>query len=222
MTPNGHPILVLAPHPDDETLGCGGTVKLLTRAGVDVDVCFMTRGEQGSEAPEAATAEDRRRLAAVRSSEAQAACRVLGVRQVLFLDGADGRLGDQPHLADALRAVLRAGGYGRVFCPGPQESHPDHVATFRLFRQALRHYPEPLQVWLYEVWTPLVPTICIPIDATLDAKLEALAAHQSQLAWMDYANAFRGLAAYRGLFCAGARCAEAFVAGDRQMILDVR
>lgn len=212
-------VLVLAPHPDDESLGCGGTIKLLTESGTPVDVLYVTRGELGLEAPETATAAVRHRLAEVRSAEATAACRVLGVRAVDFLDGTDGRLAEQPHLATELRSRLRTGRYARTFCPGPQERHPDHLATYRLLQEALRDSVEPLQIWLYEVWTPLLPTVFVPIDGTIEAKLAAIRCHESQLACLDYLAAFHGFAAYRSLFCAGSRFAEAFIAADREAVL---
>jgi len=101
-------VLVIAPHPDDESLGCGGTIKLLTEADTAVDVCFLTRGEQGTEAPglgsEAAQAE----LARVRSREACAAARVLGVDRTFFLEGRDGRLAEDRHVAGRLVELLAA------------------------------------------------------------------------------------------------------------------
>src|SRR3954471_13435221 len=84
-------VLVLAPHPDDETFGCGGTIRMLTESGVDVDVAFMTRGEQGLTGAAGRTEAAARQLAEVRTREAQAACGVLGVRSVFFLEGSDTR-----------------------------------------------------------------------------------------------------------------------------------
>jgi len=211
-------IAILSPHPDDETFGCGGTIKLLTQSGAHVDVIYMTRGERGLEVLDDTTPETFADLAATRTREAQEACRILGVRHVHFLNGSDGDLSAQPNLSTELALRLHEGNYDRVFCPWPHERHPDHQATYRHFQQALLTYLAPLQVWLYEVWTPLRPNICVPIDATMAAKVEAMQAHQSQLAYLDYLSAFRGLASYRSLFCVGSRFAEAFIAGDRQLM----
>jgi LmbE family N-acetylglucosaminyl deacetylase len=212
-------ILILSPHPDDESLGCGGAIRLLAQSGALVDVLYLTRGELGGEAPEAQSSEDRRQLAEVRSAEAREACRILGVRGIDFLDGVDGGLEKQSHLAGELLRRLIAESYGRIFCPWQQEKHPDHVATFRHLVTALRHYPAPMLVWLYEVWTPLPPTVCVPIDATMSVKEDAIRAHRSQLTCLDYLSAFRGLAAYRSLMCPGSRFAEAFIATDAHTLL---
>ncbi|MDX1948599.1 MAG: PIG-L deacetylase family protein [Pirellulaceae bacterium] len=211
---DGQQVLVLSPHPDDETFGCGGTLRLLASAGAEIDVLYMTRGELGVDAPESSTPASRERLATLRSTEAHAACQLLGAREVNFLAGRDGQLCEQPELATDIAAQLGRHGYSRVFCPWSEESHPDHRATCHLLKWALGGFSGTLDVWLYEVWTPLRPAVYVPIDATIEAKLAAAQCHQSQLACLDYVSGFRGLAAYRALACAGAKFAEAFQTCD--------
>lgn len=215
-------ILVLAPHPDDESLGCGGTVKLLTQAGMQVDVVLMTRGENGIDAPGQQPAAIHEQLAVTREAEVRAACAVLGVRAVEFMNGIDGGLMHQPHLVKPLASVLNAGNYQRIFAPWYGEAHPDHVATFRLLQRALVESALRPAVWLYEVWTPLVPTDHVPIDTTIAAKREAVQQHQSQLECLDYLNGFLGLAAYRALACPPSRYAEAFLTLDTPTLINVK
>lgn len=204
------PVLVVAPHPDDESLGCGGTIKHLTLSDVPVDVVFMTRGELGQAAAAEATRDQKESVAATRSAEAAAACKILGVRNVSFLDGADGGLSDQPQIADALAEVIAHEPYQRVFCPGPDEDHPDHRAAYRFTRLALERRSPKSDLWLYEVWSPLVPNTYVPVGGTIEYKKAAIECHRSQLELLDYTAAFVGLAAYRAIFCRGARFAEAF------------
>ncbi|HEY5311710.1 MAG TPA: PIG-L deacetylase family protein [Pirellulales bacterium] len=205
-----HPVAVIAPHPDDESLGCGGTIKHLTLSDVPVDVIFLTRGELGLAAAADATQEQKASLAAIRSAEATAACKVLGVRNVLFLDGADSRVAEQPEVASAMIEALSREPYQRVFCPGPEEDHPDHRAAYEFTRAALPRVAQAVDLWLYEVWTPLKPNTYVPIGGTIDYKRAAIQCHRSQLELLDYTAAFVGLAAYRAIFCRGARFAEAF------------
>lgn len=203
-------ILVLAAHPDDESLGCGGTIAQLARNGAAVDVVYLTRGELGVDAPEAATPESRQRLAARRSEEAAAACATLGVRDIIHLDGRDGEIARHPELAERLRSLLSARGYQRVFCPWWNDGHPDHQATFRWFQQAATSVANPPQAWLYEIWTPMEPTALVPIDGTIEIRRAAVREHVSQLSVLDYLTAFDGLAAYRALRCPPSRYVEAF------------
>jgi N-acetylglucosamine malate deacetylase 1 len=173
-------VLVLAPHPDDESFGCGGTVRLLTSSGGQVDVVYLTRGELGAENVESTTLGDQERLAVQRSDEGRQACRVLGVSGVQFLAGRDGHLRSQPELAAEILRILADGQYRSVFCPWPLESHRDHAATFDMLVAALGQYPHQIEVWLYEVWTPLEPNMVIPIDSAIEAKVEAMRVHASQ------------------------------------------
>jgi LmbE family N-acetylglucosaminyl deacetylase len=208
------PVAVISPHPDDESLGCGGTLKHLTLSGIPVDVIYLTSGEMGCDTPEVATPETKVALAAVRAEEARGACSVLGVRRVEFLNGTDGGLASEPGLVNPLREILQRETYQRVFCPWPGEAHDDHRAAFQLTRAAMAALPACPDLWLYEVWTPMHANTYVPIDATVGFKQAAIERHRSQLKVLDYRAAFLGLAAYRALFCAGSRYAEAFLVQD--------
>lgn len=212
-------VLVLSPHPDDESLGCGGTLKLISSSGGQVDVVYMTRGRMGVEPGARATTEVQEDLAKRRTAEAEEACRILGASSVTFLEGHDTKLPTQPHLAQDILKLLVVKPYHSVFCPWPKDGHSDHMATYQLLHWALRQYGRDIDVWLYEVWTPLEPNIAIAIDTTIEAKIQAIRAHQSQLAVIDYEAAFRGLAAYRSLNCPSAKYAEAFFTCDSLSLL---
>jgi len=212
---------VLAPHPDDETFGCGGTIRMLSDSGIAVDVAFMTRGEQGAEGgpPTAAVS---RELAEVRSREAQAACEVLGVRNVIFLNGNDTQLSSQPQLAGSIALLLQNEGYQRVFCPWRHDSHEDHQATFELLKEAIGANHVTTSFWLYEVWKPLPANTFVPIDRTMEAKRRAIDQYRSQLTQLNYREGFVGLAAYRSLFCPSSSYAEAFLVCDRNELFNLR
>jgi len=216
------PVLVLAPHPDDETFGCGGTIRMLTEGGVAVDVAFLTRGEQGIEGGTAASLESSRQMGETRVQEAHAACAVLGVRSVRFLGGHDTRLADQPELALSIADLLRREGYQRVFCPWPHDSHDDHKATFTLLRSAAMQNHFTTSFWLYEVWKPLPANTFVPIDHTIEAKRRAMEQYQSQISQLNYREGFAGLAAYRSLFCPPSSYAEAFLVCDKNEILNLK
>lgn len=214
-------VLVLAPHPDDETFGCGGTIRMLTEGGIQVDVAFLTRGEHGVEGGQAADPSAMRQTAELRTREANAACDVLGVRSVIFLGGSDTCLSEQPHLVEAILALLAEGQYQRIFCPWPEDAHDDHKATFHLLREAIGRTASNPSFWLYEVWKPLPANTFVPIDRTVAHKQQAIRKYESQLSQLNYAEGFLGLAAYRSLFCPPSSFAEAFLVCDRQQILAV-
>lgn len=211
--------MVIAPHPDDETFGCGGTIGLVSESGTPVDVLFMTRGEQGHDRGADYPVTEQESLAAVRQEEATSACRILGVRQVTFLSGSDTQLAQQPHLAEDLLTLFKQGSFRRIFCPWKHDAHPDHQATFTILQLALRHYDGPMQIWLYEVWTPLPFNVVVPIDRTILQKKKAIEMYQSQLKQLNYRGGFMGLSAYRSTVCPPAIYAEAFLMCTKEEFL---
>src|SRR5581483_3324065 len=94
--PGAERVLVLAPHMDDETIGCGGALAQHVRAGANVHVVFLTDGRHGSGKLGALTGEARReaemQLVATRKEEALRALATLGVQGWTFLDVEDGTL----------------------------------------------------------------------------------------------------------------------------------
>jgi len=212
-------VLVLAPHPDDETFGCGGTIRLLSEGGTAVDVAFLTRGELGDFGSPGSAPQARAALADRRMCEARSACNVLGVREVFFLDGCDLRVREQPQLSAAIAQLFQKAPYQRVFCPWADDAHEDHRATFGWLRRAVALGDSPPQFWLYEVWKPLAANTFVPIDGTIGHKLRAIDQYPSQLTQMNYREAFLGLAGYRSLFCPPSKFAEAFLVCDRAALL---
>jgi LmbE family N-acetylglucosaminyl deacetylase len=148
--------VVLAPHPDDESLGCGGLVALKRELGVPVTVVFMTDGSWSHAAfVEPAVLADRRRR------EARAACARLGVAadEVHFLDFRDGNLAAHVDEAVArLDPILRSARATQVILPHPAERPSDHAATFfvaeHCVAQRLRTDYDALlyPVWLWDQW----------------------------------------------------------------------
>jgi LmbE family N-acetylglucosaminyl deacetylase len=212
-TPAAGRIAVLAPHMDDEVIGCGGTLALHVAAGADVTVVFLTDGSQGSTD---ATPGEAVRLTATRKQEAERALRELGVTKIVFLDGQDGGLGAGPNHAviGGLRAALEAVRPDIVYLPFFLEEHPDHRAASALLGRAVAGTPLTFQCHAYEVWTPLFPNCLVRIDDSIDAKRRALEHYQSQLAEADYLHTAIGLNAYRSsaMLDGSCRFAEAFFA----------
>jgi LmbE family N-acetylglucosaminyl deacetylase len=166
--------LVFAPHQDDETLGCGGTIALKRADGATVGCVFMTDG-----ATSHSTFMDGKELSRLRNDEALAATAVLGIprQQVHFLDLPDGRLAEyHPIAVGAVASLLRTYSPQQVFVPFRLDVTPDHEATYRIVSEAIASCGRPVQVCEYPVWTwnhwPWVPLSLRPSRDTL---LELLA-----------------------------------------------
>lgn len=225
-TPSNERIVVLAPHMDDEVIGCGGTLALHAACGADITIVFLTDGRGGG-AP-GATESARAALAATRKEESRLALADLGITKIMYLDGEDGRLGATAQLGTAadltvrLRAAIEAARPEILYLPSFLEEHPDHRAASALLAEAVRGTRLAFRCHAYEVWTPLFPNCFVRIDATIEAKRRALVHYQSQLAEADYLHTALGLNAYRSsAFLDGAcRYAEAFCSVSLPQYLD--
>jgi LmbE family N-acetylglucosaminyl deacetylase len=205
-------VAVLAPHPDDEILGCGGTIPKHLAAHEPVTVIFMTDGERTVGLVGTGKAAKRRQ----RRSEAVAAAAVVGLGKadLHFLDLDEGRI--SAAAGAALIEALQATGADLVYAPFPGDAHRDHAATTRLLASCLPELPAVRLIALYEVWTPLSPNCVVDITDTMEKKLTALRQYHSALALVDYQHTARGLAAYRtGAGLQGDGFAEAFCVLDR-------
>ncbi len=187
-------ILLLSPHPDDESLGCGGTLLRHLHRGDQVHVIFLTSGEQGGHGR--SPAETSRR----REAEARAAARVLGLRHFEFWHQPDGALRATVELVRRLRQKLRSYRPDRIYVTHDREMHPDHRRAARLVRRALSDYPgRRPEVLMYEVWTPIQQLEeIVDISPWLEQKLRAVRAYRSQCAVVGFVAAVKGLNRYRG------------------------
>ena len=183
-------VLCVAPHPDDNEIGMGGVIAQMTAAGVYVDYLTVTDGALG----DLGLHDPELDLAHVRKTEAIAAGQLLGVRDFYWLDLPDGTLRDVPALARAIAERLRQGGYDAVFCPDPwnaYEAHMDHVVVGRATAQAaiscnLRAYPEsthtaPCNLQAVGFYFTGKPNTVVDITGYFAQKMQAIAAHQSQI-----------------------------------------
>ena len=200
-------ILVVAPHPDDEAIGCGGAACLHIARGDRVVTAFLTSGELGlKHLPEA---EARR----IREEEATAAARILGTAEPRFLHLPDWEMGDDVDLAAAaLRPVIELERPGRIYLPHPADDHPDHRASHPIVVAALASWTEtPPELRGYEVWSPLGEfDIAEDISAVMPTKLDAVRCYRSQTAQFAYDRAAAGLGQYRGALAGRCAYAEVF------------
>lgn len=174
--------LCIGAHPDDVEIGMGGTVAGMVRRGRRVAIVDLTNGEPtpfGS--PE------------IRSAEADAAARVLGVERIT-LDLPNRYLFDSVAAREQLAGVIRRWKPRMLFVPFPEDSHPDHIAANSISEAARfyakftktdmpgePHYPARLYRYM-AVHARLVrePSFIVDITADLGTKMDALRCYESQ------------------------------------------
>jgi LmbE family N-acetylglucosaminyl deacetylase len=136
--------MAILAHPDDESLGFGGTLAKYAAAGVEVHLLTATRGEAGRYGefrPTDAGHPGRDKLAGIREAELRAAARTLGIKTISLLDYQDAKL-DQADPREAIRQI--ADHVRRIrpdvvltFGPDGAYGHPDHIAISQFTSAAL-------------------------------------------------------------------------------------
>ncbi len=219
--------LVVVAHPDDAEFYCGGTLALLARRGGAARIVVCTGGQRGGAGGEA--------LAARRRAEQESAAGRLGAVEAVVLGYQDGELADSEELRRDIAAEVRRFRPDAVFTFDSDHAyvqthtytyleHTDHraagAATLAVAypRAALpSFYPEQIEQGLAPHRVPELflfespaPDCYVDISEALEAKLAALAAHESQAAvWGGQVEVARRLAADAGIAC-GRAYAEAF------------
>jgi LmbE family N-acetylglucosaminyl deacetylase len=157
--------IVFSPHPDDETLGCGGTIIKKKRSGTDVTIVFMTDGRRSHE--HLISGDE---LKSIRAEEALAASQALGLEEneIVFLEFEDGKLNDnQISAINRVKEILLLQQPDEVFIPyykEPLSWSKDHLATNRIVVSALQIYGKkvfvyeyPIGFWCHWPWIVNVP-----------------------------------------------------------------
>jgi LmbE family N-acetylglucosaminyl deacetylase len=156
----GKPAIIFAPHQDDETLGCGGTIIRKKQAGANLQIVFMTDGCRSH-----AHLMTEIELKSIRANEALAAAQVLGVNEddVIFLEFQDGTLAqNQDKARERVKEIILRYRPEEIFIPYARDGVPDHDATNKIVISALKIggvnaaiYEYPIWFWRQLPWTSL-------------------------------------------------------------------
>jgi LmbE family N-acetylglucosaminyl deacetylase len=194
----GKRILVVTPHPDDETFTSGGTLALLARNGNEIHVVIYTNDNAGSRDPSMT----HQRLAAIRRSEEENACRILGipVQNIVWLGHDDGMLEyvDRRELTRQVAREIRRVRPDALFSVDPgapydQYHKSDHRSGAMITADAMRaaewrlYFPDleaaGLAAWDVPVaffYYSAQPNYTVDVTAVAELKARAAAAHTSQ------------------------------------------
>ncbi|MFA6963262.1 MAG: PIG-L family deacetylase [Patescibacteria group bacterium] len=196
---SGKRLLILAPHPDDDVLGCGGVIALNQKNGGKTVIVYM-----------------RERKNDVRRKEAEKAAALLGAETRFWGMGNDEIDGRVPDLLDELVSRFDPD----IICsPGLTDPHPEHYDVSAMLGKVLSRNNFKGEIWQYCVWQPIYANRLINIDSVIEIKKEAVLAHTSQLKDRPYLEAILGLNTYRAkMFGAGEYC-EAFLATNKKIYL---
>lgn len=212
-------VLIIAPHPDDEVLGCGGTIAKHASAGDEVYLCVVTKA-YSPEWPESEVEERKKEV--LRVSE------ILGIKKTYFLDLPTVKLDTLPQkeLNEAISQVVNEVRPEIVYVPHRGDVNRDHQLVFDSTMVATRpaHHPFIKKVLAYESlseteWAApfaenaFIPNVFVNISRTLETKLKAMSEYKLELKQFPHPRsleAISALAKIRGTQ-ANLNAAEAFV-----------
>jgi LmbE family N-acetylglucosaminyl deacetylase len=210
-------VLVFAGHPDDDVIGCGGSLAKHVKLGNQVSACYMTSGEAGS------LDYSKDELLTMREKEARNAAEVIGFHDLTFLRNPDGYLEYNKSNLKKLVELIREKQPNIVYVHHQSDGHQDHRTTFQLVNESLGRASVPKFqkykgtpwstdiVLAYEVWTPLSDFEYVEdISKFIDKKTAALRKHESQIKSIRFDEAADGLARFRGATTGKGKYCEVF------------
>lgn len=204
----GKKVLVLAPHPDDETLGCGGSLIQHVRYGDPVKILFLTDGGAGYAPPNA----DNPTYISLREQESQQACAVLGIEDLTFLQFPDRKLGKESTHYDNIKAVISSYQPELIYATSPIDLNPDHRATANMVWRAIQELQLQTELVFYEISTPLPINVLVDISQEIELKTKAIKQYKSQMIQINYLAISLSMNRLRSLTIANhAQYAEGFV-----------
>lgn len=181
--------LVLAPHFDDETFGCGG---LLIKYPQNVHVICLTDGKFGT------VKDDNNELVVIRKKEFLSVMENLGINSYEFIDIKDGKL---VFNFDKFKQI-EIYHYDYIFIPSYFENHKDHKAVTSLLKQLLKQkkHKNSLKVAFYEIWSAMtLPNYFLDITPFIKKKRELIRFYSSQNLNLWFFRGLIALNAYRGM-----------------------
>lgn len=192
------PVLIISPHPDDDVIGMGGTMRLFADAGRQVFSVYVTDGAEAGDDAGAA--------GALRCREALASLKIVRAQGAFFLHHASAALrrGAAGKAARQLQAILALLQPAELYLPSPFERHPTHRRVTRIALEAasIKKF-RTIRAWGYSVWGGvygLPGTRAVDISRCLRVKRKAIGQHASQTAKKPYDRGALGRNAYEGIY----------------------
>ena len=183
--------LIIAPHPDDESLGCGGSILRHIKAGSRVKVIFLTDGDKGDF--EGRFGAD---YVKMRRQSAQNAMEILGVKDYEFWSYKDRDLYSvEKEIKEKLFHTIETFSPSLIYPPSPLEAHPDHKTASEVVWE-LREKVE-IPIIFYEVLMALYPNVLVDITAEMELKKRAIESYFTEIYYNDYVTKVEGLNRFR-------------------------
>ena len=190
--PPGNRFLVISPHPDDDAIGCMGTLLKLRDNGSELRTLSIQSGNFTQDE---------------RISEINAAIRECDIQNCRLNKSSFPNAAD---LKDMISDEILTFQPDTILVPSPFENHDEHLRAFHAVADLLENNNE-INVMMYEVWGALMPNLVIPISETMEKKLSVIRMHGTQMEDIDYVRMVRGINEYRAAMNRLEGYAESFI-----------
>jgi LmbE family N-acetylglucosaminyl deacetylase len=214
--PFGKSMLVIAPHQDDEAIGCGGALALQVRSGRAASIVMLTDGADGCEE----FGFTRQAMMEMRNEESRRAAAAIAVTPI-FLNHPV--LADDASQIEELAEILVDRKADAVFIPFPLDGHRDHRTANYILAGALRKISWNVRVFGYEVWGMCIPNVVLIIDDVIETKTEMLRCFTFANSALDYVNSTLGLNMFHSRMLGAGMCryAERFFELPREEYIEL-
>ncbi|MCX8029947.1 MAG: PIG-L family deacetylase [Thermodesulfovibrionales bacterium] len=207
---NVNTFLIIAPHPDDEAMGCSGTALLLKQKGAKSYITFVTNGEK-------LYGERSQSVLDKRVQEAKNAGMILNSSEVFFMNLPDGDVrSNESLLFEKLSMIISSIAPDIIFCPSPMDYHADHIATAKVSLKVKERF-EKIKLAFYEIYSTIRFNCLIDISSFIEDKKKLILNYHFSLYGKPeiYIHASLGLNAQRAIFSQKKGYYEAFYIIDK-------
>lgn len=202
-------VLVIAPHPDDEVIACGGTVYKHTTNGGKAWLCVVTDGSKLYESTDVGR----------RREECLYSARLLGFERVIFMDFEDGKLMENLEVLKAKLSGL-VKDFESVFVPHPFDHHPDHIALSLSVLSMFQERPL-FKLYLYGVYNTFRYNKAVDVTDVYHVKKRAMLSYSYSLSRPDIMiNRTEGMMRSHQIHTMEDRLYETFLFIDKPMTVN--
>lgn len=175
-------VLSIAPHQDDESVGCAGTLIKHVKSGKHLEIVFCTNDTQE------------------RIEESKRAAEIIGSKKNHYMYFPTRQLNCNNDFKENLGFILNSVKPEAVFMPFFFDRHNDHIAVSWAISELRKKKKIDLNfmIYAYSVWSPLNPNCLFDISKEWDMKRQAIECYKSQLITRDYIKVAQGLNQYWG------------------------
>jgi LmbE family N-acetylglucosaminyl deacetylase len=216
--PFGKSMLIVAPHQDDEVIGCGGALVLQLRSGNAAAVVVLQDGADEHDE----VGMSRHALMELRNEESRRSAATIGLEPPRFLNHA--RLVESaPQASEEVRDIIVERKIDALFVPFVLDAHPDHRSANYILAEALKRVSWNVQIFGYEVWGLCIPNILVVIDDVMEEKMRMLSCFTYANGAIDYVHSTRGLNMYHSRMLGAGECryAERFFELPRKEYIEL-